>query len=166
MIGQTIAEVFGHILFSFTRSVAEHYSFHEGENQSAIFGYDTLDDTGKEWYSQPVDEVIYQEYSNSEALTRDYLTSNRPDVRIIDASSTDYSEQSQEVSNERAMAWKQLRPSIVRTIRSSLRFALFISILTAFTVGLASIVSFYFSFQIQLICLFRKNRSLSNCNGL
>lgn len=53
MIGQTSAEVFGHILFSFTRSVAEHYNFHEGENQSAIFGYDTLDDTGKEWYSQP-----------------------------------------------------------------------------------------------------------------
>ena len=153
MIGQTIAEVFGHILFSFTRSVAEHYNFHEGENQSAIFGYDTLDDTGKEWYSQPADEVIYQEYSNSEAVARDYLTSNRPDVKIIDASSTDYSEQSQEVSNERAMAWKQLRPSIVRTIRSSLCFALFISILTAFTVGLASIVSFYFSFQIQLICL-------------
>ena len=82
MIGQTIAEVFGHILFSFTRSVAEHYNFHEGENQSAIFGYDTLDDTGKEWYSQPADEVIYQEYSRGtqRQFSQNYLFGRRFEV--------------------------------------------------------------------------------------
>ena len=61
-VGNNIAEFFGHLVFCFTRSVAEHYNVEEPEN-SALSGYNALDDTGNEWYCQPADEVIYQEYT-------------------------------------------------------------------------------------------------------
>jgi len=84
MFGHTIAEFFAHMLIGFTRSVAEHYNFDEDENRSVLFGFSALHDTGKEWYSQPVGEVIYQEYSNSEATAWNYLRTNS-DARLIDA---------------------------------------------------------------------------------
>jgi len=47
MVGSTtLAEVCGHIIFSFTRSVAEHYNFDETEHTSDLFGYNPLDDKG------------------------------------------------------------------------------------------------------------------------
>ena len=79
-----------------------------------MFGFNALHDTGKEWYSQPVGEVIYQEYSNSEATVWDYLRTNS-DARLIDACSTQDNEQTQEEHEDRAMAWKRLRPKILRT---------------------------------------------------
>ena len=88
-----LLEFFGQILYSFTRSVAEHYNFNEDENLSDLFGYDALDDTGKEWYYRPVDEVIYQEYSNSEATAVDYLTRSSLNARGIDAFSTEENEE-------------------------------------------------------------------------
>jgi len=160
MVGHTIAEIFGHILFSFTRSVAEHSNFPTSENHSSLFGYNALEDTGKEWYAQSVDEVIYQEYSNSETSTSDYWTSNRPEVRIINASSTDDSEQTREEISESAMAWKHLRPSIFHTVLNSMYFGLFISVLSASIAGPASIAAFYFSFQTQPICLTRPKESI------
>ena len=57
-----LIEVFGQIVFSFTRGVTEHYNPEEPE--SMAFGYDPLQGTGLEWNYQPV-EVIYQEYSES-----------------------------------------------------------------------------------------------------
>ena len=160
MVGHTIAELFGHIMFSFTRSVAEHYNLEAGENHSALFGYNALDDTGKEWYCQPVDEVIYQEYSNSKATVIDYLPSSSVNARFIDASSTDDSDQAHEVGKVRAMAWKQLRPSISRTVWNSFYFGFFISVLSATFVGVASIIAYYFSFQTQLICITRPKVSI------
>ena len=71
-----LAEVFGNILFRFTRSVTEHYNPEEADFTVEAFGYDPLESTGREWYYQPVDELIYQEYSDREATTRDYLPSN------------------------------------------------------------------------------------------
>ena len=50
MVGHTIAEIFGHIPFSFTRSVAEQSNFPKSENHSTLFGYNALEDTGKVWY--------------------------------------------------------------------------------------------------------------------
>ena len=160
MVGHTIAEIFGHILFSFTRSVAEQSNFPKSENHSTLFGYNALEDTGKEWYAQPVDEVIYQEFSNGEAVASDYFTSNLPEVRITSASSTDDIGQTHEESNETAMAWKHLRPSIFHTVLNSMYFGLFISVLGASFAGLASIAVFYFSFQTQLICLTRPKESI------
>ena len=84
--------------FSFTRSVAEQSNFPKSENHSTLFGYNALEDTGKEWYAQPVDEVIYQEFSNGEAVASDYFTSNLPEVRITSASSTDDIGQTQKLA--------------------------------------------------------------------
>jgi len=94
MLRHTIAEFFGHTLIGFTRSVAEHYNFDESKNHLELFGYYALDNTGKEWYSQPVVEVIYQEYSNGEATAQDYLMT-KSDAKVIDACSTEDSEQTQ-----------------------------------------------------------------------
>ena len=113
MFAHTIAEFLGHILYSFTRNVAEHYNINEDENLSDLFGYNTLEDTGKEWYCQPVDEVIYQEYSNSEATAIDYLPRTSVNARLIDACSTEDNKETQETREaDTSMSWKQLRPSI------------------------------------------------------
>ena len=152
MFTHTIAEFFGHILYSFTRSVAEHYNFNEDENLSDLFGYNALDDTGKEWYCQPVDEVIYQEYSNSEATALDYLTRSSLNARLIDACSAEDNEETQETREDTAMAWKQLRPSIFRTVLSSFYFGLFISVLSATIVGIVSIAVYYLGYQTLLGC--------------
>ena len=152
MITHTIAEFFGHILYSFTRSVAEHYNFNEDENLSDLFGYNALEDTGKEWYCRPVDEVIYQEYSNSEATAMDYLTRSSMNARLIDACSTEDNEETRETREDTAMTWKQLRPSIFRTVSSSFYFGFFISLLSATVLGIVSIAVYYLSYQTLLIC--------------
>ena len=97
MFSHTIAEFFGQILIGYTRSVAEHYSFDETESHSELLGYYALDDTGKEWYCQPVGEleIIYQENNNSEATALDYLR-NSSDARLINAFSTEDNEQTHE----------------------------------------------------------------------
>ena len=153
MFGHTIAEFFGQMLIGFTRSVADQYNFDEMENHLELFGYNALDNTGKEWYCQPVGEVIYQEYSNSEVTALDYLRKSS-DARLIDACSTEDDEQTQELEEHEdgAMAWKQLRPKIHRTVWSSLYFGFLISVLTAAIVGMIFIPVYYLGFQTQLIC--------------
>ena len=152
MFTHTIAELFGHILYSFTRSVAEHYNFNEDENLSDLFGYNALEDTGKEWYFQPVDEVIYQEYSNSEATAMDYLSTTSLNARLIDACSTEDNEETQETREDTTMAWKQLRPSIFETVFTSLCFGFFISVLSASIVGIVSVLVYYLSYETLLSC--------------
>ena len=152
MFTHTIVEFFGHILYSFTRSVTEHYNINEDENLSNLFGYNALEDTGKEWYCQPVDEVIYQEYSNSEATAMDYLTRSSVNARLIDACSSEDNEETQETRADTAMAWKQLRPSIFRTVSSSFCFGFFISMLSGTIVGIASVLVYYLSYQTLLSC--------------
>ena len=152
MFAHTIAEFFGHIFYSFTRSVAEHYNFSLDENLSDLFGYNALEDTGKEWYCRPVDEVIYQEYSNSEATSVDYLTRSSLNATLIDACSTEDNEETQETLEDTAMAWKQLRPSIFRTVSNSLWFGFFISVLSATIVGIVPIAVYYLSYQTLLSC--------------
>ena len=133
MVGSTaFAEFCGHIIFSsFTRSVAEQYNFDEAEQTSDLFVHNPLDDKGTEWCCQPVDEVIYQEYSNREATSLDYLASSNIDARFIDASSTEDNEPTQETPEDRAMAWKRLRPPMWRTVWNSLLFGFLMSVLTA-----------------------------------
>ena len=152
MFTHTIAEFFGHILYSFTRNVAEHYNINEDENLTDLFGYNALEDTGKEWYCQPVDEVIYQEYSNREATAMDYLPRSSVNARVIDACSTEDSEETQETREDTSMAWKQLRPSIFRTVLSSFYFGFFMSVLSASIVGIVSIAVYYLSYQTLLSC--------------
>ena len=153
MAGSTaFAEFCGHIIFSFTRSVAEHYNFNEAEHTSDLFGYNPLDDKGTEWYCQPVDEVIYQEYSNKEVTTLDYLASSNIDARFIDASSAEDNEPTQEAQEDRAMAWKRLRPPMWRTVWNSLLFGFLMSVVTAAVVGIVSILLYYLSYQTKLNC--------------
>ena len=162
--GNTLAEFCGHLVFSFTRSVAEHYNHDEPENHSALFGYNAFDDTGKEWYCQPVDEVIYQEYSNSEATAIDYLTTSSLNTRLIDACSTEeVNDETQEPREDSEMAWKQLRPSFFNTVWNSLYFGFLISVSSAAIVGIISILVYYLSYQTLLSCkTVRSKESIPN----
>ena len=114
MSSSTLIEVFAQILFSFTRGVTEHYNPDEPEFTAESFGYNPLENRGREWYFHPVDELIYQEYSDREATSCDYLASSRLNVRVINACSPEENEETQE-DEDRAMAWKRLRPSPLRT---------------------------------------------------
>lgn len=154
MVGHTVVEIIGHVAYSFTRSVAEHYNFREEADQNShLLGYNPLDDTGLEWYCEPVDDLIYQEYSNSDATKFDYLESSRVHARLIDACSTEDTEPTQEVATQdRAMAWKRIRPSIFRSLMKSFYFGFLISVLSATLVGIVSILIYYLSYQTLLKC--------------
>ena len=86
MSGRTLLEIFSHIVFSFTRGVAGHYNPDEPEFTPELFGYNAFERTGREWNSFPVDEMIYQEYSDRQDTTLDYLAAVGFRVRINDAS--------------------------------------------------------------------------------
>ena len=122
MSSSTMIEVFGRIVFSFTRGVTEHYNPKEPEFTAESFGYDPLQSTGREWNHLPVDELIYQEYGDREVTSLDYLPSCRLDIRVINACSPEENEETQEgkQDEDRAMAWKRLRPSALRTVCKSL----------------------------------------------
>ena len=153
MVGSTaFAEFCGHIIYSFTRSVAEHYNFDEAQHASDLFGYNPLHDRGTEWYCQPVDEVIFQEYSNKEATSLDYLPSSNIGARFIDASSAEDNELTQETPEDRAMAWKRLRLPMWRTVWNSLLFGFLMSVLSAAVVGIVSILLYYLCYQTKLNC--------------
>ena len=154
MVGQTLVEIISHIVYSLTPSVAEHYDFAgEADQNTYLISYNPLDDTGLEWYCQPVDDLIYQEYSNREATTFDYLESSSVQARLIDACSTeDNDESTQEVTEDRGMAWKRLRPSIFRSVWKSFYFGFLISVLSATLVGIVSIMIYYLSYQTLLKC--------------
>ena len=108
MSSSTLIDVFGHIVFSFTRSVTEHYNPEEPEFTAESLGYSPLEGTGRERYYQPADELIYQEYSDREATSGDYLATRRFNVRVIDTCSPEENEDTQEneQDKDRAMACK------------------------------------------------------------
>ena len=83
MSTSTLIEVFGHILYSFTSGVTEHYNPDEPEFTTELFGYSPLKSAEREWYCHPVDECIYQEYSDREATSLDYLASCSFDVKVL-----------------------------------------------------------------------------------
>jgi len=147
-------EVFGHIVFSFTRGVTEHYNPQEPEYTAQSFGYDPLQSTAREWYYHPVDELIYQEYSDREATSSDYLGTNHPDIRVINACSTEENEETQEDQQDenRAMAWKRLRPSALRTVCKSMYIGALISLLTAIIIG-----------SVDMLILYLCNKTINNC---
>ena len=162
MVGSTVVEFIGHIIFSFTRSVAEHSDFDEPERDLELFGYNPLDDTGKEWYCQPVDELIYQEYSDRDVTTFDYLPSSKIQARLPNACSTEQTEETEDVGRERAMAWKRFRPSFVRTVFKSVYFGFLMCVLSAVIVGMVSIFVHYLTFETQLNCLVHPEKSIPN----
>ena len=156
MSSSTLIEVFGHIVFSFTREVAKRYNPEEPEFTTECFGYDPLQSTGREWYYHPVDELIYQEYSDREATSLDYPASRHLDIKVIDACSPEQNEETQEdqQDEDRAMAWKRLRPSAFRTVCKSMYVGASISLLTAIIMGSVYLLITYLSYKTKLACHF------------
>ena len=145
MSSSTLIDVFGHIVFSFTRGVTEYYNPEEPEFTADSFGYSPLESTGREWYRFPVDELIYQEYSDREATNMDFLGTRHFNVTVIDACSPEENEETQEneQDEDRAMAWKRLRPSALSTVCKSMYIEALISLLAASIVGTAFVLASY-----------------------
>ncbi|XP_078347203.1 uncharacterized protein LOC144632428 [Oculina patagonica] len=161
MSSSTLIEVFGHIVFSFTRGVTEHYNPEEPEFTAESFGYDPLQSTGREWNYLPVDELIYQEYSDREATSWDYLPCSRLNVRVINACSPEENEETQETDDEdRAMAWKRLRPSALRTVCKSMYIGALISLLTATIIGSIYMLISYLCYKTINNCQFHPEKSI------
>ena len=162
MTSNTLTEVFGHIVFSFTRGVTEHYNPQEPEYTAESFGYDPLQSTGREWYYHPVDELIYQEYSDREATSLDYLVSSRLDIKVINACSPHENEETQEDQQDEdtEMAWKRLRPSGLRTVCKSMYTGALISLLTAAIIGSVYMLISFISYKTGLNCQFHPKRSI------
>ena len=160
MDGSKFIEVFGHIVFSFTRSVSEQYSPKDPDYSQETLEYSLLQNTGREWYAQPVDEIIYQEYSDKDVTVDDFLPAScRVKAVSLDACSLgDSTEQSenQEADLDRAMSWKQLRPSALRTIFKSTVIGASISLLSAIALGMFFTMISYLSYKTYLNCHFKQ----------
>jgi len=153
MSGSTLIEVLGDIVLRFTRSVTEHYNPQEPQFTTEFFGYDPLQSTGREWNYHPVDELIYQEYSEREVTSVNYLPTNSPDVRVIDACSPESEEKQEDQQNEdKTMAWKRLRPSALQTVFKSMYIGAWISLLTACKIGTIYLLLSYVSYKTVSNC--------------
>ena len=164
MSGNAVIEVLGHIVLSFTRGVTEHYNQQEPEYTAESFGYSPLESTGQEWYrhGDPDEECIYQEYSDREVTTLDFMRSSRINASLIAASLPEENEETQEdqQDEDRVMAWKQLRPSAIRTVCKAMYSAALISLLTAIIIGSVYMLSCYLCLKTVNNCEFYTKRSI------
>ena len=149
MSSSTLLEVFGQIVFRFTRGVTEHYNPEEPEFTTESFGYDPLQSTGREWYYLPVDELIYQEYSDRQVTSSAFFASRRINPRVTNASSPVENEETEadQEDEDSAMAWKRLRPSFLQTVRKSLYIGSLITFLAAMIVGIFFLLIVYLCFK-------------------
>ena len=154
MSTSTLIEIFRNLMFSFTRGVTENHNLEEPEFTAESFGYNPLESTGREWYYHPVDEFIYQEYSDREAMSLDYLASSRLDVRVTNACSPEDNSKAQgdQQDEDRTMAWKRLRPSTLRTVCKSMYTGALISLLSAIFVGTIYVLVSYVSYKTKNYC--------------
>ena len=155
----TLLEVFGEILFYFTRSVTEHYNPEEPEFTTESFGYDPLQSTGREWYYHSVDELIYQEYGDSQVTSSTFMASRSVHARLINACLPEEIYETETVE-DRAMAWKRLRPSFLQTAYKSLCIGAWISFLTAVIIGILFLLITYLCFKTTLDCVFYSRKSI------
>jgi len=165
MSGSTLLEVFGDIVFRFTRSVTERYNPEEPEFTAESFGYDPLQSTGREWYYLPVDELIYQEYSDKDITSFAYLASSSLDVQVINAclpeESTEVGNQENRQEEDKEMAWKRLRPPVLQTVVKSMYIGGLISLLAAFIVGTIYTLLSYLNYKTAWNCEFKKVELIS-----
>ncbi|XP_020617618.1 uncharacterized protein LOC110055568 [Orbicella faveolata] len=154
MSSSTLLEVFGQIVFRFTRGVTEHYNPEEPEFTMESFGYDPLQSTGREWYYLPIDELIYQEYSDKEVTSSAFLPSRRIITRLINACSPVENEETaaDQEDEDSAMAWKRLRPSFLQTVCKSLYIGALITFLAAIIIGIFFLLIVYLCFKTILNC--------------
>ena len=164
MSGNAVIEVLGHIVLSFTRGVTEHYNPQEPEYTAELFGYSPLESTGQEWYrhGDPDEECIYQEYSDREVTTLDFIRSSRINASLIDASLPEENEEKQEdqQDEDRAMAWKRRRPSAIRTVGKSMYIGALISLLTASIIGSVYLLISYLCYKTINDCEFLPKMSI------
>ena len=155
----TLLEVFGEILFSFTRGVTEYYNPEEPEFTTESFGYDPLQSTGREWYYHSVDELIYQEYSDTQVTSSTFMASRSIDARLVNACLPEEIYETETVE-DRAMAWKRLRPSFLQTAYKSLYIGALISFLSAVIIGMFFLLISYLCFKTTLDCVFYPKKSI------
>ena len=162
MSDRTLLEMVSDIVVSFTRGVAGHYNPDEPEFTPEPLGYNAIEYTGRSraWYFK-VDEMIYQEYSDRQHTTLDYQVASTFMVQMNDASLPNKNERMQESQpRDTAMAWKRLRPSVLRTVCKSLYIGASISILAATTTGVLYSLIAYVSFQTLFNCEYRPGESI------
>ena len=154
MSSSTLIEVFGQIAVHFTRSVTEHYNPEEPEYTTESFGYDPLQSTGREWYYHPVDELIYQEYSDREATCLVYLGSRNINAKLMNACLPEENEETEadQEFEDSAMAWKRLRPSFLQTVCKSMHIGALISFLAAVFIAVFYLLISYVSYKTILHC--------------
>ncbi len=75
--------------------MTKHYNPEEPKFTAESFGYDPLQSTGREWNYLPVDELIYQEYSDREVTNLDYHVAKNQSIQVINACSTEGNEETQ-----------------------------------------------------------------------
>ncbi|XP_067025259.1 uncharacterized protein [Acropora muricata] len=164
MSSSTLLELVSHIVVSLTRGVAEHYNPDEPEFTRELFSCNAFESTGREWNFSPVDEMIYQEYSDRQDTKLDYQAANGLRLRINDASLPNEGEGNQEsqplVEADTAMAWKRLRPSALATVCKSLYVGASISILAATTTGVLYSLLTYVSYHTLFNCEYRPGESI------
>ena len=161
MNGSALIEVAADIVFRFTRSVAEHYNPEEPEFTAETFGYDPLQSTGREWYYHPVDELIYQEYSDREVSSVNYLLpTSSLNVRVIDACKPEESEETEDTQQDenKEMAWKTLRPSALQTVLKSMYIGALISLLTTLMIGTIYLLLSYLIYKTVMNCEYQSDK--------
>jgi len=156
----TLLEVFGQILFYFTRGVTEHYNPEEPEFTTESFGCDPLQSTGREWYYHSVDELTYQEYSDRQVTSSAFMASRSIHARLINACLPDENQET-ETDEDRAMAWKRLRPSFLRTACQSLYNGALISFLAAIIIGIIFLLISYLCYKTTLDCVFYSKKLIA-----
>ena len=121
-----------------------------------------MESTGREWYCHPVDELIYQEYSDREATSLHYQVSRCVEVKVTDASSIENNEETEDIASYeyRAMAWKRLRPSVIRTICKSMYIGGLISLVSAVIVGSINILISYINMKTEQNCEFSLKKKI------
>ena len=158
-------EVFGNIVFSFTKGVSETFRPDDPSYGQESLEYIPLENSGLEWYAEPVDQIIYQEYSDKESTVEDFLPQScKLKAVILDASSPEPSivelTESHKSNREREMYWKELIPSILRTICKSMVFGAWISLLSAVSVGMLFNLASYLIYHTVFNCQFRSSNSI------
>ena len=161
MGSRTFLEFLGHVTFSFTKTVTDHYNPEEPEYTAESFGYSPLESTGLEWYYHPVDELIYQEYSDRKIINTCYLAASSLDVQVFNACSVEENEATPKGEEVDRTAWKRLRPSVCCTVCKSMYFGGLISLLAAVIIGAVYMLISYLCYKTVNLCEFSPpNRTL------
>ena len=156
MAGSSLIEIFGQIAFSFTRNVTDNYNPEEPEFTAESFGLIPVESTGREWYYYPVDELIYREYGNTEVSSTSYLAARGLNVSVINACSTEEHENilDDHQEEEKAMAWKRLRPSFLQTVCKAMYIGALISLLSATVIGIVYVLFSYLCYKTIKNCTY------------